>query len=430
MDIVSYSLFKKIQDQILANEIFLSVKSYGASGDGQTDDTEAILKALQEAREKEKNLFFPSGTYMIKKGLYLPSNIKVTGEKGAVIKKFAAITQEIQQPVSEGDTEVYVEDASVYEVGQDVHIMKSTNDARRGTHGEVTSIDTENNKITFNSYWLSGATDDYEEGSKFSSTFSILRTNAVKEVSENIVIEGITLDANAQPDEPDVWDLSPIHSDPDIRSPHLNRQRRMRIVDVKILNSPADAVSHQGGGEIYVENCLIDGCKRQGIHLGTIFSDAVIQGNRIMNCGIDGVFLCEKVSNVRVVHNFLKNCDRGIGSESQAGPGSKSIIANNNFEDIATYGVEAINWDGIAITGNQFHGMDGFAIYAPGAKAGTITGNVMRDFKQSGLVAINVANGEHINITGNTILIPDGTSINDNGLTGSNTDGNIIVESS
>lgn len=42
----------------------LNVHDFGAAGDGVTDDTQAINKALQAAHDQQANLYFPAGTYL------------------------------------------------------------------------------------------------------------------------------------------------------------------------------------------------------------------------------------------------------------------------------------------------------------------------------------------------------------------------------
>lgn len=58
---------------------FVSVKSAGAKGDGQTDDTQAIQKVLNSANENQI-VYFDHGAYVITTTLKVPKNVKIVGE--------------------------------------------------------------------------------------------------------------------------------------------------------------------------------------------------------------------------------------------------------------------------------------------------------------------------------------------------------------
>jgi hypothetical protein len=65
----------------------VNVKDFGAVGDGVTDDATAIQNALNAASFKKSGLFFPSGTYIIKKYLEVGSDIYIFGNgRQSVIK--------------------------------------------------------------------------------------------------------------------------------------------------------------------------------------------------------------------------------------------------------------------------------------------------------------------------------------------------------
>jgi hypothetical protein len=65
---------------------FVSVKDFGAKGDGLTDDTESINRALYEIYCRTSNpaarkvLYFPAGRYIVSDGINVPSNAVIKGE--------------------------------------------------------------------------------------------------------------------------------------------------------------------------------------------------------------------------------------------------------------------------------------------------------------------------------------------------------------
>lgn len=70
---------------------FVSVKDYGAIGDGVSDDTAAIQAALNA----HSRVFFPAGTYKITSHLLLNTNQWIYGEGAATVIKAAADTLRI-----------------------------------------------------------------------------------------------------------------------------------------------------------------------------------------------------------------------------------------------------------------------------------------------------------------------------------------------
>jgi hypothetical protein len=73
------SLQRKLDD-------FVSVKDFGAKGDGVTDDTEAINRAMYElycrttSLAAKKILYFPAGNYIVSGSINVPSYARIEGE--------------------------------------------------------------------------------------------------------------------------------------------------------------------------------------------------------------------------------------------------------------------------------------------------------------------------------------------------------------
>jgi hypothetical protein len=66
---------------------FANVRDFGALGDGSTDDTEAINRALYQLycvdasnTQSRRTLYFPAGTYRIIESIVIPTYAKLVGE--------------------------------------------------------------------------------------------------------------------------------------------------------------------------------------------------------------------------------------------------------------------------------------------------------------------------------------------------------------
>ena len=59
---------------------FLSARDFGASGDGETDDTDALNAAILTAKKEGKILFLDAGYYKVTGTIYIPPGSKIVGE--------------------------------------------------------------------------------------------------------------------------------------------------------------------------------------------------------------------------------------------------------------------------------------------------------------------------------------------------------------
>ncbi|KAI4859445.1 glucan 1,3-beta-glucosidase GLUC78 precursor [Hypoxylon rubiginosum] len=69
----------KPQYESVSSSNFVSVKTAGAKGDGKSDDTAAIQKIFNGAKEGDI-IYFDHGAYLISDTVKIPKNIKITGE--------------------------------------------------------------------------------------------------------------------------------------------------------------------------------------------------------------------------------------------------------------------------------------------------------------------------------------------------------------
>lgn len=90
---------------IVKNKTLVSVKAYGAKGDGTTDDTESIRNAITMALAEGGSLYFPSGIYYINKTNIDVSGIELFGAKNAILKGNANYSDPLF--VSSGNTYIH-----------------------------------------------------------------------------------------------------------------------------------------------------------------------------------------------------------------------------------------------------------------------------------------------------------------------------------
>lgn len=65
----------------------LSVKNYGAKGNGVADDTAAIVKALAAGRNKSNTVvYFPAGTYVVSQPLVVSGAVTIAGQSAATTR--------------------------------------------------------------------------------------------------------------------------------------------------------------------------------------------------------------------------------------------------------------------------------------------------------------------------------------------------------
>ena len=88
----------KPQYQTLPVTDFLSVRSYGATGNGKTDDTDAFQKVILAGAAAGKVVFVDAGTYKVTKTVYIPAGSKIVGESYSVIMSSGSFFADINNP--------------------------------------------------------------------------------------------------------------------------------------------------------------------------------------------------------------------------------------------------------------------------------------------------------------------------------------------
>lgn len=152
------------------SEDVFSVKDFGATGDGSTNDTTAIQAAINAARGLGK-VVFPRGTYRVNRTIEIPSNSHLVGEgKSTVIKMMNNIGRDTTL-MRTGRRQVTV-NATYVQSGTTVTVTMSGNHPVQGGAREETKFDRTNYSV-FAPLPQRLVTADFTSGSTLDGTYEI-----------------------------------------------------------------------------------------------------------------------------------------------------------------------------------------------------------------------------------------------------------------
>ena len=413
----------------------ISAKDYGAVGDGTVDDTEALERAFADAARLHVSLYIPAGTYLIRRPMALKSGMEVYGDgpTQTIIRKKAAVWHKLTEVLA-ADTYVASVDAiDGYEVGDAMYVSDTYGNLTNGnaaardcSYGVITAIDTVNKKVTFASSLNHlpghyGAVKDHPVNCVLSTSYAVFRSWS-KDDCIGVYVHDICLDGNRQTSEPMSWCNGTIHFDPYSSSSRQNVSYKSRtynhiIYNCKFINSSFDGISDQGEGGLYVKDCTIENSAMHGVHMGTIFSNALITGNTMTGNNVRGagVFFCQGVNNVIVDNNKITDFNHGCSDEEYGSAGTYNIIRNNQFTNIKSYVFDFLNSStythggSLLITGNK----------AAGLKASLFAGKYLDDvvITKNTVTSVTTVPSELIKVTGSNDVIvvsntlPEGVSV-------------------
>ncbi|MBR2982939.1 MAG: right-handed parallel beta-helix repeat-containing protein, partial [Kiritimatiellae bacterium] len=432
MTVVSADSYRAVED----------VRDHGAVGDGRSDDTAAIMAALEAAYASGKPLYFPrsaaGSVYLTRKGLILKSSLTITADPGAVLANASAVLdgggQTISTPLAEtmpkGATSCKVYNVAGLKVGQEVTIGDASSYGE--TLADITAIDPETKTVTFDTsrYVLSGVNTGALKEMPKNSAVLMTDFSLVKSVGTiaaiNCTVENITLRPYGNPLDKYIYTISPLHQTRQAES----SQNTLRVSNVTIDGSMHDGISAQGSGDVWIENCTVRNVRHKGIHWGTKCDKIIVRGNLCVGCGsaesekvsnnggTGAMYYCSRNQRVIIEGNRMVDCYRGVFGfdyRSNGETDTDSVVAENVFDNCTISGISPIGIGGtgcqLKITGNVFRRFTGNAVpitftQAKGPLGFVISDNIIGAF-QDGYVnaagAIVVSNAAGLVISGNVI---------------------------
>jgi glucan 1,3-beta-glucosidase len=94
-----YSKSKPQYENLNAGD-FISARGAGATGDGRTDDTQAVQNAINTAIAQNKVLFFEHGVYRVTNTIYVPPGARMVGETFPSIMASGSVWSNKDSPVA------------------------------------------------------------------------------------------------------------------------------------------------------------------------------------------------------------------------------------------------------------------------------------------------------------------------------------------
>lgn len=427
--VIDYILTGETVTPIDLEKDYLSAREFGAVGDGETDDTDALDHLFEMAFLLKKAVFFDPGTYLTRRSLLLRSGMEIYGED-ATIKKRRAVTTTLTEPAVKGQTYINVASTDGFNVGDQFYIHDSGG-ANLCTYCIVTSV--EENRISFTNIIsdhqsdFPGCIKAYDADTKVSTSFALLRSWSTRYECDGVSIHDLTLDGNRRSSEPCQWANSCIHMDsyypPEGYTgttgiDYRNIQRDMVVRNVVIKNSPCDAISDQGAGGLVVRDCIIENAAMHGVHMGTKYSDAVIAGNTMTGNGTRGagVFFCQEVNNVLIDNNTITSFNHGCSDEEFGTAARYITIRNNVFTDIRGYvfdflkAMGSYHGCGLQISNNQIVNLNTAMFAGQYLDNVIISDNTVTSASQQPSSIVRVTQSRNVVIAGNEVpssAIPD-----------------------
>jgi hypothetical protein len=408
----------------------VSVKSYGAVGDGVTDDTAAI----QAACTAVDGVFFPSGTYKITAPITLKSNNFVYGEgASSVILYTGTTTSQGALYANSGSSSTYVENLTVQNLkilgtvaaagfSEFVHlvafhgvrnclidnceIVGFRGDGIIFGSGDVAGQERHNVDVTVTNCYIDGVNNDNRNG------ISVIDGNGVS-------IENNYFTRCTKSTMPGAIDI-----EPDANTYHVIKNisiRNNRIYDCRggvgaiTVLLPIQTFTTAPNGFVIEGNYIDDPSPPNNNHYGIFFEF----GNPFAAPPIAAITDATPNLGVRILNNYIKMPTTGPGRCIVVWNINDAVIADNEFVGGSTslLGYPGTNVLDVSFVNNSFTRVNGTGDYAISIFTGSrikFEGNVFKDCGATsgaarGAIEFNTGTTSYVDILNNVFVSPNGS---------------------
>lgn len=358
-----------------------SVRSYGAAGDGTTDDTAAIRTAIVAAGVGGM-LHFPAGTYRVSSAVIPLSGQTIHGT-GATLFRLPAMTADI---IALPDDAA---DVAILGLTLDGNEANTPNGLASGVKGtrprrcRIERVHIRNMPASGHGVQFIGGSDNVVSASAFANcgygVFLGLLANSSDALERNLVtgctVNGTTHDG--------IFLTGSAGSTASTSTPHGN------MVIGNTLTQIGDSAIESGIGCVgtviannTIHPTLVGGVLLSSFNAAVLFRDNIgglAEGNTIAGCTHGGI---------GVVAQITASSSITIGPNTVTGCGGDGLAISGSYGNTE-----------ITITGGLYHRNAGRGVYISGVTNFTITGATCMTNASSGIVLNNCTNGQVVGCT-------------------------------
>lgn len=279
------------------DEMILTVG--GVQADVQGFSNRSIQLAVDALPAEGGTVKLFPGTYLMKDGVRLRSNVNLIGSgEETVLKRADGFKSRLIDDADYAELKLMVEDASGFEPGMSVQIWDEPQsgcwDVSAGT---ITDI--QDNVLYIDSYLIRDYRADH--GGWVSNAGS----GVLVDGAENVLISNLVIDGNKENS---------------VRMDGCNgggvailRSKNVTVENVHVKDFNGEGITWQITENVTVQHCEIEGSGNIGLHPGTGSPKSRIMNNNVHHNTVDGMFICWRVHQSIVKNNqFHHNGRHGI----------------------------------------------------------------------------------------------------------------------
>lgn len=236
------------------------------------------------------------GIYKINAPVQMKSNVKLVGSgKETVLKRTSGVQTKFVVDADYGELKLIVENSDGFEIGMKVQV---TDDEKSSCWDVSTAYicDILDNVIYIDDYLIRDYRSD--KNGLISNASSVIEViNA-----ENASISNLTLDGNRTENFfADGCNSAGIM---------IFKSKKIKVDKVHVKDFNGEGISWQITENVSIKNSEISGSGNTGLHPGTGSPLSIIENNNIHHNDVDGLFICWRVYQSRVVGNKIHNNGR------------------------------------------------------------------------------------------------------------------------